>query len=248
MRPHHFTDRVVISLTTPLQEESQIYLTLDGSEPGRHSIAYTGPFALDRGVHLRSVAFQGEKPVCSRSDAHFVRRNAFPPEPDVHLSNLEAKRAVGPGHSPSATSHRFDPFVNPPQKNLSNRKSPLELCGQSYEKGMGVHATNQLVYAIEPDYDRFVALAGVDEEIVSHAFGTNRVMHASVVFRVFVDGALQAESPVMRIGEQPWRFDVKIPVGSRTISLVASDAGDGNKEDRANWVNVGFVLRDAKAN
>jgi hypothetical protein len=26
-------------------------------------------------------------------------------------------------------------------------------------------------------------------------------------------------------------------------SNVATDAGDGNKEDRANWVNAGFVLR-----
>ena len=45
----------------------------------------------------------------------------------------------------------------------------------------------------------------------------------------------------MRISEHPWRFDVPIPRGSRRISLVATDAGDGNREDLANWVDAGFT-------
>ena len=52
-------------------------------------------------------------------------------------------------------------------------------------------------------------------------------MHANVVFRAFGDGILLAESPVMRICEEPWRFDVTISVGSRTISLAAVDGGKG---------------------
>jgi hypothetical protein len=62
-----------------------------------------------------------------------------------------------------------------------------------------------------------------------------------VVFKVFVDGREVASSPVMRISEQPWRFDVKLPPGAERISLCATDAGDGNREDLANWVDAGFV-------
>jgi hypothetical protein len=88
-----------------------------------------------------------------------------------------------------------------------------------------------------------VALAGVDEHLLNTASGSNQAMHPSVVFKVFIDGREAASSPVMRISFQPWRFDVKIPPGSRVISLTTTDAGNGNKEDMANWVDCGFVLR-----
>ena len=63
-----------------------------------------------------------------------------------------------------------------------------------------------------------------------------------MVFKVFVDGREVASSPVMRISEQPWRFDVRLPSGAKRISLCATDAGDGNREDLANWVDAGFVM------
>jgi hypothetical protein len=52
-----------------------------------------------------------------------------------------------------------------------------------------------------------------------------------------------ASSPVLRISEPPWRFDVPIPKGAKLLSLAVTDASDGNKEDLANWVNAGFVTR-----
>ena len=50
----------------------------------------------------------------------------------------------------------------------------------------------------------------------------------------------------MRISFEPWRFNVKIPAGAKLISLCATDAGDGSKQDLGNWVNVGFVRKQAK--
>jgi len=38
---------------------------------------------------------------------------------------------------------------------------------------------------------------------------------------------------------------VKIPPGSRVISLAVTDAGDGNREDYVNWVDAGFVVKTA---
>jgi beta-galactosidase len=98
------------------------------------------------------------------------------------------------------------------------------------------------MYESKPEYRRFVALAGVDEHILEVSNGSNVAKYPSVVFKVFIDGREAASSPVMRISEQPWRFDVPIPEGSRTISLVATDAGDGNREDLANWVDAGFII------
>ena len=108
---------------------------------------------------------------------------------------------------------------------------------------MGVHAPCALMYEIKPEWKRFVALAGADENLVSISNGSNLAMHPSVVFKVFIDGKESAASPVMRVLSPAWRFDVPIPEGAKRISLVAMDAGNGSREDFANWANAGFVLR-----
>ena len=164
----------------------------------------------------------------------------MPPQPDVHLSDLAPLRAVGPGHT-YGDCVRFAAHSNPPQKDESNEGHPLQLHGVKYAKGMGVHAMNQMIFQLKPEYERFVALAGVDEHILAVSNGSNLAMHPSVVFKVFIDGKEAAASPVMRIAIEPWRFDVQIPPGSKIISLATMDAGNGNQEDRANWVHCGFV-------
>jgi hypothetical protein len=87
-----------------------------------------------------------------------------------------------------------------------------------------------------------VALAGVDDNLLDQNLGSNGARYPSVVFKVFVDGRLAAESPVMRISQVPWRFDVPIPPGSRQIVLVCDDAGSRSPYDLGNWVEAGFVL------
>ena len=245
MRPHLFEEPITVTLSAPWQPKATICYTTDGSRPTEQSTQYTGPIRLDKTVRLRASAFEGGRQVCQESVGSFVRLGEMPPVPDVSLSDLTPLHAVGPGHSPSDRSHRFAPNANPPQKDATNQGKPLRLHGRPFDRGIGVHAPNQLVYEIRPQYDRFVALAGVDEYLLDKEFGTNLAMYPSVVFRVFIDGRLAAESPVMRIAVEPWRFDVKIPAGARLISLCATDAGDGNQQDLANWVCAGFVKKPA---
>jgi len=63
-----------------------------------------------------------------------------------------------------------------------------------------------------------------------------------VIFKVFIDGREAATSPVMRIQSPAWRFDVEIPRNAKKISLIATDAGNGNREDYADWANAGFIV------
>jgi len=67
-------------------------------------------------------------------------------------------------------------------------------------------------------------------------------MYPSVIFKVFIDGEEAASSPVMKVLSPAWRFDINIPAGADIISLVAMNAGDGSREDFADWVNAGFVF------
>jgi len=242
-RPHHFEKQITVTISAPWQAKAAIYYTLDGSEPSRKALSYSRPFQVSETTRLRVAAFENARAVCLPSEAYFAHLPPMPPVPGVHLSDLTPSRAVGPGHSPASNDHRFSPGVNPPQKDHSNRKGPLKVSSKVYERGMGVHAPNQLIYELKPEYDRFVALAGADEGILSVNNGSNLAMHPSMVFKIFIDGKPMAESPVMRMSEGPWRFDVRIPEHSKMISLVVTDAGNGNKEDLGDWINAGFLLK-----
>ena len=114
---------------------------------------------------------------------------------------------------------------------------------QVHQHGLGVHAPCELAYQLRPEYQRFVALAGADENIVKISNGSNLAKYPSVVFRIFIDGKQAAESPVMRVLSPAWRFDVEIPAGSRLLSVVTMDAGDGSREDFADWAEAGFVVQ-----
>jgi hypothetical protein len=241
-RPHHFDQEELVTLTFPLMVGGEIYYTLDGSEPTRKSRRYLNPIRVLESTTIRSVVYSRTGKRSLEGKGRFVKRNAEPSNPDIHLSEIQPQIVRGPGHSASKEHFRLEPFMEGPKWDRSNRGGPLRLDGKEFSRGVGVHAVNQLVYALEPRYRRFVALAGIDEEMIGIHHGSNLARHSSVVFRVFVDGRLMAESPLMRVTEKPWRFNVGIPRGSRQISLVATDAGDGSKGDYADWVNAGFII------
>lgn len=88
-----------------------------------------------------------------------------------------------------------------------------------------------------------MAQCGIDDYTGTHNWGKEVAQYPSVVFKVFIDGQLVAESPVMRNGHWTWSFDITIPENSRLINLVATDNGDGHAYDYANWVNAGFVVK-----
>ena len=106
-----------------------------------------------------------------------------------------------------------------------------------------MHAPCELAYEIKPGYTRFVGLAGADENMISVSNGSNLARYPSVIFKVFIDGKEAATSPVMRVQSLAWRFDVPLPEGARMISLAVTDAGDGSREDFADWADAGFLVR-----
>ena len=166
----------------------------------------------------------------------------MPPTPDIFLGDLVPVRNVGFGHTYGGTV-RYSGNTKPPQKDKSNLGKELKINRTTYQQGLGVHAPCGVMYELKPEYKRFVALAGADENVVAVSHGSNLAKYPSVMFKVFIDGREAATSPVMRVQSLAWRFDVVIPVGAKIISLVATDAGDGSREDFADWANAGFMVK-----
>jgi hypothetical protein len=144
-----------------------------------------------------------------------------PPAPDIHLADLQPSKATT-GFGQVGT-------------NKTVEGKPLTVNGKQYAKGIGVHAASELVYAVKPEYKRFVAVAGLDDEKRDDE-------RPSVVFQVWADKKLLEESPPLTWKTlNRWHFDVPIPAKAKSLRLVVTDAGDGIAADHADWVEAGFV-------
>jgi len=145
-------------------------------------------------------------------------------QPDVHLADLQWKKAL--------TGYRE---VGKDQC-AWEAEPQLNLLYVPYRRGLGLHATADVAYELEPRFKRFVGRVGIHQR-----YGGNS---GSVVAQVLIDGKPAKESPLLKGGQEPFDFDVPIPPGSKEIRLVVTDGGDGNHNDLVDWVNVGFLVRD----
>ncbi len=114
--------------------------------------------------------------------------------------------------------------------------TPLQIGDRAFERGLGTHARSEIVYELDGTGERFEAWVGIDAAKAKSDL-------ASVVFKVVADGREVFDSGVMR-GSTPAR-QVRVDLaGVRELKLLVTDAGDGSKDDFANWADP--VLIGAK--
>ena len=234
--PYQFEKQCTITMTTPRIRGDEIRYTLDGNEPTQNSHLYTGPIDMRESSTVRAVSYRAGKRSSLESSSYIVRISDEPPLPHIYLSDIRPIRATAPTYLDGHTSTGIAPNI---KWDKSYAGGEIRMRGIVYKKGVGVHAPSQLLYRIEPEFRRFVAIAGVDDAVVSHDFGMHRSVHSTVIFRVFIDGRMISESPVIRAC-QTWRFNVEIPDGSLFISLAAMNGGTGNQDNLADWASAGF--------
>lgn len=104
----------------------------------------------------------------------------------------------------------------------------LRIKDRDYDRGLGQHASGEIVIDLEGLYDRFEAEVGVQWQQ-----GTT----GSVVFQVFVDDEKRFDSGVMRETDAARPVSVVLD-GASELRLVALDAGDGITCDCANWAEA----------
>ncbi|MDR0537358.1 MAG: NPCBM/NEW2 domain-containing protein, partial [Tannerellaceae bacterium] len=234
-RPYLTDGTVKVSLTSPWLDGAEIRYTDDGSEPTPKSTLYVSPLEISQTTTIKAATFRKDKQVSLTSQGYYAKMSpTIPPQPDVYLESLP--------YITNAYLQRVGNCLWYPQRWKSFEGKPLRVSGKTYAHGMGFRAPSSVQYEIKPEYRRFVARAGVDENMLEVDYGRFLAINCSVVFKIFIDGELAAESPVMRISQEPWRFDVPIPQGSRRMNIVCMDAGSRSILDYGNWVDAGFVL------
>jgi hypothetical protein len=112
---------------------------------------------------------------------------------------------------------------------------------RKYSHGLGMRANAYVRYERDPKWKRFVAKVGVDDHIVEVNARHMLARYPSIIFKVYLDGELAAQSPIMRVQQQPWSFDVAIEQGTKQIQLVMTDADTRSAYDLGDWVDAGFI-------
>jgi hypothetical protein len=118
------------------------------------------------------------------------------------------------------------------QRDRNVLRRPLRIDRQTFLKGVGMHSAARLTYALDGQYDRFAAHAGIDDAAEGRG---------SVVFRAFlnINGSWREAhaSGVVRGGEP--LHEIAIELGdARELALVVDYADRGDERDYANWVDA----------
>ena len=238
-RPYFFEKSVTVSLEIPMVKNADIRYTLDGSEPKVTSARYEKTLNLQETTTLRAAAFSNGKMVSFPGRAnYFVHLPALPPKPEIKPIQLHPEIDLYAQVNDACSAFLWHPKIN-----LSYEDKPLRIRAITYENGIGMRAPAYIRYLLKPEWKRFVALAGVDDNMLDLNKGTKIAGFPKVVFKVYIDGNLLAESPVMRISQEPWRFDIPIPSGSRKIVLICDDIENRSPYNLGNWVDVGFCTK-----
>lgn len=122
----------------------------------------------------------------------------------------------------------------PVEKDESNGEAaagdggPITIGGQTFTKGLGVHAVSDVRYAMGGNCSLFTASIGVDDEVAGNG---------SVVFQVYGDTTLLYQSPTQTGAGSAVPISVDV-TGRTTLRLVTTDGGNGISFDHADWANA----------
>ena len=199
--------------------------------PSASSPLYTTPVEIKSAGRLTAQYFDSGKPVGTAVYQDFHLENiASGAMPDVLLETLNPVK-IERGWSRGGKDWR----------KFSCTGGPLSINGRQYADGIGLHAQAEAVFEIKPEYERFVASAGVDD--VGH--------EGSVKVSVYGDDQLLLETGVLKCQQPPVNIDLPIPHGAdgrrpAQLRIVVSNAVEGINDDHTDLVNAGFVVSGKK--
>ena len=247
--------------TIPVQAElrcrhvpgAELRYTLDGSEPTAASALYRKPIKIDKTLTLKAAGFKGADRVTRVSVADYFKFPPTPPPPEVFISDLDPVSQWTGEPRAGVYAVRKEPRLNRSVDGniLSNRDYKVA-------KGIGVQAPARMVFALKPEYRRFVALTGVDDECMRwdspdglkqwpqwsrQIQGPTSYRISQVIFTVRIDGNTVARTPALFNGDKSWGIDLPIPSGARQIELAVEDVDSKitDPQGHGDWLNAGFL-------
>jgi alpha-glucosidase len=111
----------------------------------------------------------------------------------------------------------------------------IALRGATYGKGLGAHAAGDVSFALGGGCTAFAADVGVDDEAGLDV--ARQRVGGTVGFVVLGDGVVLADTGTLGVRTPPKPLSVDVS-GVGTLTLRATDGGDGSQNDHASWADA----------
>jgi alpha-galactosidase len=121
-----------------------------------------------------------------------------------------------------------------PKINRGINGDALSIGGKQFTSGVGTHANSKLRVNLDGNAKRFTAQVGINDSAKPNG---------SVEFIVVGDGKALWHSGVMKAGQPAKPVDVNL-AGVKVLTLRATDSGDGESNDHADWAEAQIVMAD----
>jgi hypothetical protein len=118
-------------------------------------------------------------------------------------------------------------------RDLSVDGNPLKVAGVTYDKGLGTHASSELVYQTFAAFERFEALVGVDDEVSPPS-------PVEIGFEVWGDGRRLWSSAPIHNGRDPLAVNIDIR-GVQELTLRVLPAGPSIDYNHADWLDARLI-------
>jgi hypothetical protein len=130
-----------------------------------------------------------------------------------------------------------------PGKDKSVSGQPLQMGGETFEHGVGVHAPSVALFNLNGKSEKFHAVVGVSDlkgepgSVEFFATGDGKVLYRSGVIKggVMKDG-------VLKVGDKPKVIDLNL-TGVKLLRLDVTDGRDQTWSDHANWADAVFTWK-----
>ncbi|MDR3199642.1 MAG: NPCBM/NEW2 domain-containing protein, partial [Planctomycetaceae bacterium] len=113
--------------------------------------------------------------------------------------------------------------------NQSCMGTPFQIGTKSFENGLGTHANSEILIEFAEPITRFTAQVGIDNNYDTQ--GTK----GSVQFIVQVQNKELLRTPILTGKDEPYKIDLKLPDGTKNLTLLVSTTDDGPNHDQSNW-------------
>lgn len=121
---------------------------------------------------------------------------------------------------------------------LSCMGTPITLGSTKYDRGLGTHANSEIVVSLPKGAKQFKAYVGIDNNY--DTAGT----HGTAAFSVEIAGKPVVQTGTLKCADKPYPVDVKIPEGTKELTLKVDCTADGPGYDQSDWADAKLVMAD----
>jgi acyl-CoA thioesterase I len=115
----------------------------------------------------------------------------------------------------------------------ANDGTTIRIGSRKYTRGLGVDGNSRMDFVLNGRQNQLSTDFGIDNEVAGQG--------GTMVFKIYADGKRIFSSNIMTSGQAPSGVTLNVH-GVKKLTLITSDAGDGNAGDHGDWADARLIV------